>query len=184
MQKGRVMKLIICAAALIFIDGLFHCPVLRAMPRFLEWYEASPNALAEWKGKCTLCHVNQDGRGPLNEFGQAFADHGFRFTPELAQAFPDRFAGVARPEVAAAKPTVDAKEIFMRDCAACHGEDGKGTLPNVPDWTDAQWQRKVTDAQMTATIKTGKGLMPGWKDQLSDEAIAALVKYVRGFGKK
>lgn len=184
MQKGKVIKLVVCAAAFIFIDGLLHCPVLRAMPRFMEWYEASPSAVAEWKGRCTLCHINQDGRGPLNEFGQAFADHGFQFTPELVKAFPDRFAGAARTEVAASKPSVDTKQIFMQHCAACHGEDGKGTLPNAPDLTSSQWQRNVSDAQMTATIKTGKGLMPGWKDQLSEDTIAALVKYVREFGKK
>jgi cytochrome c553 len=183
MKKGKLVKILICTVALIFIDGLFHCPVLRAMPRFLEWYDASPNANAEWKGKCTLCHVSHDGSGPLNDFGQAFAKNGFQFTRELSQAYPAMFAGVG-PAAVASKPSVDVKGIFVQNCVVCHGEDGKGTLGNSPDWTDAAWQKNITDAQMTAAIKTGKGLMPAWKDQLSDDKIAAMVKFVRGFAKK
>lgn len=184
MRKGKILKILICAVAIIFVDGLFHCPVLRAMPRFMEWYDASPEAKPELRGKCTICHVSHEGTGPLNEFGQAFAEHGYRFTPELRQAFPHLFAGASEVSSAAQTQTFNAKQFFDTNCVACHGSDGKGGLGNTPDFTDASWQQGESDAKMAETIRNGKGLMPPWKDKLNTEQILALVKFVRQFGKK
>ncbi|MBI3951981.1 MAG: c-type cytochrome [Acidobacteria bacterium] len=184
MRKGRILKVVICAIALIFIDGLFHCPVLRAMPRFMEWYDASPDAKPEMKSKCTLCHINNDGSGSLNEFGQAFAEHGYRFTPELRQAYPDMFAGASGAAPTTVAQTFDAKKFFMDHCAACHGNDGKGALGNTPDFTDASWNQSKSDTELVETIKAGRGLMPTWKEKLSSEQIQAMVKFVRQFARK
>ena len=35
--------------------------------------------------------------------------------------------GAGSPEPAAAAPRVDAHEVFLSDCAVCHGADGHGT---------------------------------------------------------
>jgi len=184
MRTGRILKIVICAVAIIFIDGLFHCPILRAMPRFMEWYDAQPDAKAELRGKCTLCHVSHDGMGPLNEFGQSFAEHGYRFTPELRQAYPDMFAGASGAQSTAVTQTFNAKEFFNNNCVACHGPDGKGALGNTPDLTDASWQQGKSDAEFAETIKNGKGLMPPWKDKLNNEQVQAMIQFVRQFAKK
>ena len=75
-------------------------------------------------------------------------------------------------------------KVFNEKCALCHGEDGKGKTKGTPDLTNAEWQKKKTDAEFTEMIKTGKKPMPGFAGKLSDEEIKALVGYVRSFAKK
>ena len=83
----------------------------------------------------------------------------------------------------------DAAAIFKAKCARCHGEDGKGTEKykkhGQKDFTDANWQKTRTDAQLIESVTNGKGdFMPAWKEQLTPEEIKALVAHVRAFGKK
>ena len=70
-------------------------------------------------------------------------------------------------------------------CAACHGADGKGnaTMKDIPNFTDAAWQKKATDAEMTTVIQNGKPPMPPYKSRLTDEQIKSLVSYIRSLAK-
>ena len=87
----------------------------------------------------------------------------------------------------------DAKETWEKDCAKCHGADGKGKTKmgekmGVKDYTDAKVQDAMTDADMTKAIKEGvkqdgATKMKAFGDALSDDEIKALVKYVRDFKK-
>jgi cytochrome c6 len=93
------------------------------------------------------------------------------------------------PTVASTSVNVDAMALFGEKCAMCHGKNGAG-LPNwkakgQPDFTNVEWQKSHTDAQITEVITNGKGkYMYAYKDKLSAEEIAALVGRIRAFGKK
>jgi mono/diheme cytochrome c family protein len=86
----------------------------------------------------------------------------------------------------------DVKEVYDKDCAKCHGADGKGKTKmgeklGVKDYTDAKVQADMKDAEMTKAIKEGvkkddKTLMKAFSD-LSDEQVKGLVAYVRAFKK-
>ncbi|HKV38101.1 MAG TPA: c-type cytochrome [Blastocatellia bacterium] len=82
----------------------------------------------------------------------------------------------------------DGVTLFGDNCAKCHGKDGKG-FPGLrakgqPDFTDVNYQKSRTDAQLAAAIRGGEGkLMPAFKDKLSSADITALVARVRAFGK-
>ncbi len=86
----------------------------------------------------------------------------------------------------------DAKETWEKDCAKCHGADGKGKTKmgeklGVKDYTDAKVQAEMKDADMTKAIKEGvkkddKTLMKAFSD-LKDDEVKALVAYVRAFKK-
>src|SRR5215467_16210306 len=88
----------------------------------------------------------------------------------------------------------DAKAIWTKDCAKCHGEDGKGKTKmgeklGVKDYTDAKVQAEMKDPEMAKAIKDGvkekdsdKVKMKAFAD-LSDEEIKALVEQVRSFKK-
>ena len=83
----------------------------------------------------------------------------------------------------------DAAATYTAKCAKCHGADGKGVAKykkqGQKDFTDPDWQKSRTDAQLTEAINNGKGdFMPAWKGKLSTEEIKALAAYVRAFGKK
>ena len=63
-----------------FACAFLYCPVFHAMPKFMERYNADPSAKAELKGRCTICHTNEEGFGPLTAFGKAFAERDYRIT--------------------------------------------------------------------------------------------------------
>lgn len=100
-------------------------------------------------------------------------------------------AASANSNTAGAASTIDAAALFNNEtapkCASCHQADGKGnpamkaSMKDLPDFTDAAWQKKATDAEMIETIKNGHKPMPAYKDKLSDDQIKALVAYVRKF---
>jgi mono/diheme cytochrome c family protein len=72
-------------------------------------------------------------------------------------------------------------------CSKCHGKDGKGgaaraLFPETPDFTDAGWHKKRTDAQLLSAILNGKDPgMPAWKDKLDQKRAQSLVEHVRAF---
>src|ERR1041385_7719104 len=87
----------------------------------------------------------------------------------------------------------DAKENWEKNCAKCHGADGKGDTKmgkkvGVKDYTDPKVQAEMKDDTMFKAVK--EGIKDGDKtkmkpaENLSDDEIKALIAYVRAFGKK
>jgi mono/diheme cytochrome c family protein len=80
----------------------------------------------------------------------------------------------------------DAAAAYKSNCAACHGADGSGNpalkAMHIPDLRSADVQKK-SDADLTAMITNGKGSMPAYKSQLSDDQIHQLVTFIRGLAK-
>lgn len=87
----------------------------------------------------------------------------------------------------------DAKAIYEKDCAKCHGTDGKGQTAmgkklSCKDYTDAKVQADLKDDAATKAIKEGvkdkdgKVLMKP-AEAISDTDIKALVAYMRTFKK-
>lgn len=86
----------------------------------------------------------------------------------------------------------DAKETWDKNCAKCHGEDGKGKTKmgeklGVKDYTDAKVQADLKEDKMAKAIKEGikedeKTKMKGFSD-LTDAEVKALIAHVRAFKK-
>lgn len=83
----------------------------------------------------------------------------------------------------------DAKALYTRLCAACHGPTGKGDgpaavalKPRPASFLDPAFQAARSDSQLTASITSGKAPMPGFGQQLSRVEVQALVAYVRALG--
>jgi cytochrome c oxidase cbb3-type subunit 3 len=74
--------------------------------------------------------------------------------------------------------------LFAENCAACHGEVGKGTPElGAPDLTDAIWLRGGTREAILAQITTPRnGQMPAWQARLTKEQLRKLAVYVHGLG--
>ena len=64
-----------------------------AKPAFMDRYDRDPTAKEELKKNCTICHIGRGG-GERNDFGDAFEDAGYRFTPKLRADFPEMFTTV------------------------------------------------------------------------------------------
>jgi cytochrome c oxidase cbb3-type subunit 3 len=78
----------------------------------------------------------------------------------------------------------DGRKLFVQNCAACHGDEGKGSQDlGAPDLTDAIWLYGSSSAQVTATITNGrKGVMPAWEGRLDPVTIKSLTVYIHSLG--
>jgi mono/diheme cytochrome c family protein len=90
------------------------------------------------------------------------------------------------------KPAPEVLELFRQHCGKCHGTDGTGSparsvFPDIPNFTQAAWQARHSDAQLLASILDGKGQdMPSMRKKLTDQQAKSLVEHIRSFaaGKK
>lgn len=83
-----------------------------------------------------------------------------------------------------AKAAEAGKTLFTENCAACHGEDGKGNQEmGAPNLTDGIWLYGDTPADVATTIRTGRGgVMPAWEGRLDPVSIKMLALYVHALG--
>lgn len=93
--------------------------------------------------------------------------------------------GIAMPDTAIVN-------LFKRECASCHGEDGAGQTragrrAGVKDFTDAEYQATWTDEEAFDVISTAtkdgeqlKNKKP-FAEKLTAEQITLLVQHVRTF---
>jgi cbb3-type cytochrome c oxidase subunit III len=78
----------------------------------------------------------------------------------------------------------DANSLFAKNCASCHGKDGKAKtfkakFNHARNLTDPEWQTSVTDERIFNSITNGRGHMPAWGKKLTEAEINSLVAYVR-----
>lgn len=79
-------------------------------------------------------------------------------------------------------------DTYKAKCAMCHGPDGQAATPvgksmKVPAFSDPA-VAKMSEAELTAVTKSGKGKMPAYAGKLTDAQIKDVVEYVRTLQKK
>jgi len=94
-----------------------------------------------------------------------------------------------------AKPTAasqtQAKNLYARDCALCHGDNGDGKTDlakdmklTLLDWTDPKSLGNRSDKELFHAIRTGKDSMPPEEEgRAKDSEVWNLIIYIRGFSK-
>ena len=75
-------------------------------------------------------------------------------------------------------------EIYADNCAACHGDTGKGDREQgAPDLTDAIWFYGSGRAKLVRQISSPRhGVMPAWSHRLDETTIKQLAIYVHSLG--
>lgn len=66
-------------------------------------------------------------------------------------------------------------ESYTKHCTMCHGENRQGHPPTIPSLIGVG--QRMTEAQITQLLHTGRGSMPPFR-QLSNEEVEALVRFV------
>lgn len=76
------------------------------------------------------------------------------------------------------------RPLFAANCAACHGDAGKGNRDlGAPDLTDAITLYIHSDADIASQIRSPKhGVMPAWSARLGDVSVKELSVYVHSLG--
>ncbi|WP_029620825.1 cytochrome-c oxidase, cbb3-type subunit III [Pseudorhizobium marinum] len=76
------------------------------------------------------------------------------------------------------------REVFLTNCAACHGEDATGSRDvGAPNLTDDYWVYGGDIQTLVTSIHGGRqGHMPTWDERLSPSEIKTLALYVNDLG--
>ena len=70
------------------------------------------------------------------------------------------------------------RNLFLNNCAACHGSDGAGA-PGFPNLTDKDWLWGGAPARVVETISNGRtGVMPPWGQALGAQGVENVLAYV------
>jgi cytochrome c5 len=94
--------------------------------------------------------------------------------------------GVVNPRSpASARPGTEIDLVQLaweKNCTLCHGARGRGDGPQgpmlrAPDLTRAEWQDRVSDAEIAETIRKGRNKMPSF--DLPPQVIQGLVLRIR-----
>ncbi|WP_417519438.1 cytochrome-c oxidase, cbb3-type subunit III [Minwuia sp.] len=75
-------------------------------------------------------------------------------------------------------------EVYAENCAACHGEQGKGDpAQGAPNISDPLWLYGGTEAEIRQQIHAPRhGVMPAWDFRLNDATLKQLAIYVHSLG--
>lgn len=123
------------------------------------------------------------GRGPRAGFGP-----GSGMMARHHAVIPGDYAEQSNPVVADEESLARGQELYVANCASCHGETGMGEGPagqalDPPVAPIAHTSRMLSDDYLFWRISEG-GIpfgtaMPAWKDALDEQARWDLVNYVR-----
>ena len=75
-------------------------------------------------------------------------------------------------------------ELFIDNCSACHGDNGKGSRDlGAPNLVDAIWLYGSDTATLTQTVTNARfGVMPAWLPRLGEADVRAVAAYVHQLG--
>jgi mono/diheme cytochrome c family protein len=103
---------------------------------------------------------------------------------------PDDAKKVKNPIPPTPETLAAAQQLFTDNCVLCHGEKGMGDGPGAKtikvkpaNFTDPKIQASETDGGLFWKMTNGRGPMPSWKDDLTDQERWQLVGYIRKLGK-
>jgi mono/diheme cytochrome c family protein len=72
------------------------------------------------------------------------------------------------------------RALYMQHCQNCHGSNGVGQLPGMPDFSHGEGLLKP-DLEVARVIKAGSGMMPSYQGIFTDNEILDLVAFLRTF---
>jgi mono/diheme cytochrome c family protein len=83
-----------------------------------------------------------------------------------------------------APDAIDAGQvIYDQACGMCHGVDGSGGLPGVPNYTDPEVGEdlRANSGENLCIVAEGLRSMPGWKETLTDDQMWEVLTYIYSF---
>lgn len=129
--------------------------------------------------------VGINGTSPETRFAQMLAFGKDQMLPrqevEAVVSYVETLSQPARVENVDPDQLALGQELFVANCAACHGEDATGmTETGAPNLADGFWTYGGDRAAIRHSVYYGRaGTMPSWEGRLSPADIKLLALYVR-----
>jgi len=110
----------------------------------------------------------------------------------ILRAQGDADAAKLKNPIAATPESIAAgQQLYVRNCASCHGRNGQGgpgndLIPAAPSLLGDGWTHGSTDGEIFTNIRNGVAPdfnMVPFKDKLKDDEIWNLVNYIRSIKK-
>lgn len=108
--------------------------------------------------------------------------YGISETKDIKMGMGKPSLGVVITDTAAADYdiTKHGQLIYVQNCLRCHGDNGDAGISGAPMLSASS----CGDRSLRGTIRNGRNLMPGFKDQLSDQEVTAVAEYVKTLRKE
>jgi mono/diheme cytochrome c family protein len=89
-----------------------------------------------------------------------------------------------------ANPVERGRQVYTQNCQACHQLDGRGLAGVFPPLLGSEWVTGPEEIVIRILLNglqgpvevagaTYNGLMPAWRDPLTDADLAAVITYIR-----
>ena len=120
-----------------------------------------------------------EGRnGVMPPFGPALGGEGVKDVANYVRSM----SGLAHDSLRAQR----GQDMFVANCAVCHGEDGKGNpMLGAPNLTNKSWLYGSSEATIIETITNGRNnQMPVFGEFLGEDKVHLLAAYVMSLSKK
>ena len=144
---------------------IFCVAVLAAMSNKLQFVEASAKLHLSRKQQTEVCWTFQELR--RNAEAQKLKN----------------------PETSNPESIEAGKKLYLRHCASCHGQGGKGdggmalSGGTPSDLTDEKWDYGASDGEIFTSIREGVSAdMLEYKNKLDDKQIWQVVNFLRSIG--
>ena len=72
-------------------------------------------------------------------------------------------------------------EIYVGNCASCHGEDGRSMILGAANFPDQRFMANRSPSDLYVSVTQGLGSMPAWQARLSQDDRWAVIDYIRTF---
>lgn len=102
---------------------------------------------------------------------------------------PAKFKTMPNPVKSDAASIQAGKDLFIKNCAACHGKTGLGDGPKskglktpVASFMKSEFQNQ-SDGEQFYKSKFGRGDMPKYEGKIDDNGLWQIIDYLRTFKK-
>jgi len=70
--------------------------------------------------------------------------------------------------------------LYADHCVSCHGADGRGEIAGTPSFRGGSLMTK-SDSSLKDAVRTGRNLMPSFRNLLDEQQIDDVISYIRTF---